>query len=204
MKLLYYIKKLIDSYKFNQFKKSTHVIGHTLTDSDLRDIYEIKKFAIKCHKDVNHKLDNKPYSVHLNLVFEFACKYAYLLSYKDAVCALKSAWTHDTIEDCRKTYNDIKVKCGEDVADVTYALSNEKGKNRKERANDKYYYGIRKILVARFEKICDRLANTKYANSVGSKMVKCYKKEQLHFREELYRGGSFEPMFDEIESYFSK
>ena len=54
-----------------------------------------------------------------------------------------SCWSHDLIEDTRTSYNDVRNKLGVFVADIVYAVSNEKGKTRKERANDKYYEGIR-------------------------------------------------------------
>lgn len=51
----------------------------------------------------------------------------------------------------------------EDVADIVYAVTNEKGKNRSERANEKYYQGIRENKLAVIVKICDRLANALYS-----------------------------------------
>jgi len=68
------------------------------------------------------------------------------------------------------------------VADIIYAVSNEKGKNRKERANDKYYEGIRQTEGASFVKICDRIANVQYSKMTGSKMFEMYKKENEHFK----------------------
>jgi len=56
---------------------------------------------------------------------------------------MTACWGHDLIEDCRVSYNDVKDALGQEAADIIYAVTNEKGKNRKERANDKYYEGIR-------------------------------------------------------------
>ena len=73
-----------------------------------------------------------------------ACKYIHLLPNNRVISeVLAACWVHDVIEDCRETYNDVKNVLGERVADIAYALTNEKGKTRKERANDKYYEGIR-------------------------------------------------------------
>ena len=38
---------------------------------------------------------------------------------------------------------EIKRKLEEQVPEIVYALTNEKGRNRKERANETYYKGIR-------------------------------------------------------------
>lgn len=124
------------------------------------------RYGIECHTESNHKYDGQPYEIHLIMVFTYAANYSYLLdSVEDAKLALASAWTHDVIEDARQTYNDVKYICGEEVAEISYALTNEKGKNRKERANSKYYDEIRKTPMAVFVKICDRLANARYSKN---------------------------------------
>ena len=51
----------------------------------------------------------------------------------------------------------------EKVGNIAYALTNEKGRTRAERANAKYYRGIRKEEYADLDKICDRLANVKHS-----------------------------------------
>ena len=48
------------------------------------------------------------------------------------------------------------------VPEIVYALTNEKGRNRGERANDLYYQGIRQTKFASFIKMCDRLGNIQY------------------------------------------
>lgn len=161
-------------------------------DSKLTDalnsilVNNAKKYAIKCHRETNHKYDGKPYEIHLQMVVEYACKYSYLIDENFLEEIIASAWTHDTIEDCRQTYNDVKKKLGFEVAEITYALTNEKGKNRNERANSSYYRGIRNTYLATYVKICDRLANVKYSKLKNSKMIEAYKKENKKFMQELY------------------
>ena len=101
-----------------------------------------KEFALKSHRKTNHKYDIFPYKLHLNIVVWFARKYIYLIPIDKRNNVLAACWCHDTIEDCRVTYNDIKNTLGDDVANIVYALTNDKGKNRKERAGDNYYKGI--------------------------------------------------------------
>ncbi|MEK6884240.1 MAG: phosphohydrolase, partial [Nanoarchaeota archaeon] len=71
------------------------------------------------------------------------------------------------------------------VADIVYAVSNEKGKNRKQRANDKYYEGIRRTPFATFVKLCDRLANVTYSLDTNSKMFSVYQQEHDDFIKQL-------------------
>ena len=68
-----------------------------------------------------------------------------------------------------------------DAADIVYAVTNEKGKNRAERANDKYYAGIVATPGAVFVKLCDRIANVQYGKMTGSGMYDKYKKENDNF-----------------------
>lgn len=142
----------------------------------------IRAFAIKAHHDTNHLYNGSPYSVHLSMVAEFAIMYKDCAAHLDFDTILAACYLHDTIEDCRLTYNDIVKVAGNDVAAIVYALTNEKGRNRKERANDAYYEGIKKTVGAPFVKLCDRLANVSYSVDTHSSMVDAYKKEHEGFR----------------------
>jgi (p)ppGpp synthase/HD superfamily hydrolase len=158
-----------------------------------------KEYAIFCHTSTNHFYDiDKPYDVHLQLTFEYGLKFDYLLEENEWVYTLAACWCHDLIEDTRRTYNDVKNKTNKIVADIVYAVTNEKGKNRKERANDKYYTGIKNTPLATFVKCCDRLANIKYSVDNDSKMLDVYKKENNHFKAMLYI-EQLKPMFEEMD-----
>jgi (p)ppGpp synthase/HD superfamily hydrolase len=148
---------------------------------------QVISFAIEAHNKTNHLYDGKPYSIHLSMVVMYAMKHldeAYIPenSYETIVNA---CWLHDTIEDCRLTYNDIQAIAGEEVAEIVYAVSNEKGKNRKERANKKYYEGINNTAFATYVKLSDRLANVKYSSDTNSRMLEVYKKENNEFLKAL-------------------
>lgn len=179
--LIFYISKIVIS----RFEKQD-IVSRT------------KRYAIKCHKSVNQKYDgNKPYSKHLKMVFDYGVKYKHLLIPYDVETTLAGCWVHDVIEDARKTYNDVKEECGENIAEIAYALTNEKGKNRKQRANQKYYDGIKANTNFVFVKICDRLANIKYSKDQGSSMFDKYKKEYTDFHKQLYI-VKFDDMFKEM------
>ena len=143
-------------------------------------------FAIEAHHKTNHLYDGKPYSVHLAMVALNAARYIDCIPAERRNDVLSACWLHDTIEDCRLTYNDIKQVAGEAVAEIVYAVTNEKGKNRKQRASDVYYEGIRKTPGAVYVKLCDRLANVQYSFDTSSRMFDVYQKENDAFIEALF------------------
>ena len=158
-----------------------------------REFYEIvNEMAIaagQIHADVNQKYDDKPYIYHLLMVKDFTIKYLpYVCQREDEIIPIVfGALFHDTIEDARLTYNDLKEIAKRYMPNydravyIVYALTNEKGRNRHERANDKYYQGIRETLYAPLVKAADRLANYTYAKSIHSRMEKCYQEEMKDF-----------------------
>lgn len=151
------------------------------------------KFAINSHKFTNHLYDKQPYSVHLILVVNTALKfvskdkeiYNQYLTNEDVYTIIAACWNHDVIEDCRKSFNDVKKAIGEKSANVVYAVSNEKGKNRAERANSKYYHGIKNTRFATFVKLCDRIANVEYSKETNISMFSTYCREYPKFKKSL-------------------
>lgn len=153
-------------------------------------VEKAKEYATRVHRLTNHFYgEEKPYEFHLNMVYEIALKHIHVIPEGEQLNVLAGCWVHDVIEDCRQTYNDVKNATNETVAELAYALTNEKGKTRKDRANAKYYQGIREVPYADFIKICDRAANYQYSVSTGSSMAKKYKQEMPEFINQV--GGSF-------------
>ena len=168
-----------------QAEYNKYIADISRTELDIRD-----RIA-KIHADVNQHYDQYPYFYHLDKVGRLVCKYLYYILEKeeDIIPVLFGAYFHDSIEDARLTYNDVMKIAKEYMTDkqallateIVYALTNEKGRNRHERANEKYYFGIRTIPYAPLVKACDRLANYNYAKETHSRMVDCYKKEMDYF-----------------------
>lgn len=156
-------------------------------------------YATRVHAETNHFYDGKPYAFHLSMVVARAVDFIDLLAEAERPIALAGAWVHDTIEDARQTYNDVKTATNEAVAEVAFALTNEKGRTRKERANARYYAGIRASEVATFVKICDRLANAGHSAATQSTMLAVYRREQAHFRAALF-SERFAPMWAALEA----
>jgi hypothetical protein len=168
-------------------------------------INEIRNDAHALHASVNHAYDRiRPYGFHLDMVVNWVRKYIeeVCVSEQDILPIYFAAFYHDSIEDARLSYNDVmriaKELMNEEQAylatEIVYALTNEKGRNRAERANEKYFAGIREIPYAPFVKLADRLANTSYAFSKGTadslRMSKVYREELPGFLEALKVEGS--------------
>lgn len=163
------------------------------------------QWIFKQHDDTNHMYDTYlPYSFHLRMVSNVAKDYIHLLPKNLQVPAILAAWGHDLIEDTRVSYNDVRKELGYDAAEIVYAVSNEKGKNRKERANEKYYKGICETPGATFVKLCDRIANVQYSKMTKSRQFEMYKEENENFTNSLksYTGGDLEELFNYLNSLF--
>jgi (p)ppGpp synthase/HD superfamily hydrolase len=158
-------------------------------------IEKAKEYAIDCHDMTAHQYDGKSYDTHLQMVFDTAKKFIHLIPAEHQENVLAACWVHDVIEDCRQTYNDVKAKTNETVAELAYALTNEKGRTRKERANDRYYEGIKQTPFATFIKVCDRIANYEYSKQKGSRMAEMYEKEMNGFVAKLY-DAKYEELFN--------
>ena len=168
-----------------------------------KTIEDIITYAKVSHIEANQLYANeKPYTFHLEMAVNIGEKYKALIPEKDWFDVLGGIWCHDIIEDARQTYNDVLKNTNETIAEYAYALTNEKGRNRKARANHKYYRGIRAYKHARFIKLCDRIANVSYAKMEKSEMFEMYKKEHSEFIDQLYN-RKYHIMWDELETLFS-
>lgn len=164
-------------------------------------IRSIIKRAAEIHADTNQKYDGHlPYGFHLNMVCNLFMQFGSICfdsreEMDEWGCvAIFGAAFHDTIEDARLSYNDVLKIAGEFftqkekqtlAAEIVYALTNEKGRCRDDRENDKYFEGIRKISLAPCIKLCDRYANAFFANARQSSLAKKYRSEMKTFLTKL-------------------
>jgi hypothetical protein len=164
------------------------------------DIEEVRECAHMLHESVNQQYDKKhPYGFHLDMVADSVFKYGHLIcqSEHDVVPLFFGAFYHDSIEDARMSYNDVtkaaRLFMDEEhaymAAEMVYALTNDKGRTRAERAGERYYQGIRETPYAPFLKLADRLANTTYSfthcNKENVHMKEIYREEMPHFLEAI-------------------
>lgn len=157
-------------------------------------------FALKAHHSIRQKYSDKyPYYYHLKMVRDSGMKFIHLIS-NNTQAIYAGLLLHDILEDVSSiTYNDLKKIFGEEVADIVYCCSNEKGKNRYQRANNKFYNELRANEQAVFVKISDRIGNMTYSKQTGSSMFDKYKKEYPEFSKKLFI-ERYQPMFFFIEN----
>lgn len=153
-----------------------------------------KSLAFTLHDRVGqHYGKDLPYGHHLQMVADNVLAYGSQVcqSEDDILPMMFGAYFHDTIEDARLTYNDVKKTALNEIgmtetqaliaAEIVYALTDEKGRNREERQNENYYRGIRETPYAPLVKMADRLANTSFsfagADPVNLRMREVYREE---------------------------
>lgn len=164
---------------------------------------QVKDYAFEKHKGVNQNYGDFPYSVHLtetaNNILKYLQPYA---SSEENIILISASYCHDLIEDTRTTYNDLiydlasikrRTNISDDyefdvdtIANIVFDLTNEKGKNRAERENDKYFEPIANNNLSKIVKLSDRLANIEHSMLFYSldKMT-CYYSEYENFIEKL-------------------
>lgn len=176
------------------------------------NIFKTLEYASDLFKDRNLKYGEFEYSKHLIDVLTIGFSYLNLLEteHKTNNAILNALICHDILEDCGVTYNDLKSHIGELATDIVYDVTNELGKNRKERS-EKTYPKIKKNDYAIFVKCCDRLANIRFSKRSKSvpgmiiqpsldqrNMYLKYCKEYQEFRNQLYN-GKFQELWNELD-----
>ena len=105
----------------------------------------IRHEAHELHQSVNQIYgDNLPYGFHLDMVVEMISKYGHLVCAceNDLLPLFFGGFFHDSIEDARLSYNDVMKRAKKILTDdqalmateIVYALTNDKGRTRSERA----------------------------------------------------------------------
>lgn len=161
-------------------------------------ILKAQIFALKAHRHQKYG-GNVPYSVHLFHVAEIAMHFLYLLpNGEDKINAIIAAWLHDCLEDTGMSYNDIKKIFGEKIADIVFGVTNEQGKNRTEKAA-LTYPKTAKNRISVYDKLADRIANTRYSKTNKHRMFEQYKEEYDHFKQVLFIPGEYDDMWNYLE-----
>lgn len=147
----------------------------------------IIKEAEKAANDTNHKRNGRSYfDAHIYPVMVIGEMYMSFIPQEDRDIVRAALALHDSIEDHRLTSNNIlEITNSKEVRDIVYAVTNEKGHTRAERANEKYYEGIRNTKYACFVKLCDRIHNVADSKMSHSTMFEKYKNENSHFMASL-------------------
>ncbi len=143
-------------------------------------------FASLKHKE--QKYGKKPYIIHLLDVFSVARRFVdWDQLYPEFInaCIL-----HDVVEDTDCSYDELMSLFGYKTAELVWAVTNEPGQNRKERAIKTYPKIINTEHALRL-KLCDRIANLE--NTVShdrrgrrpQKIFLMYERERFDFESTL-------------------
>lgn len=163
-----------------------------------------RAYAKNAHENTNHFYEGHEYAFHLCLARDVAERFKYLIPEQEQPEVFGGVWTHDVIEDTRRSWNDVAKALGEKIANYSYALTCHKGKNRAQRACPAYYDEIKALPYATFIKLCDRIANAEYNRfyrpdkSTRNGMLIKYQNENEKFVSALY-DEQYKPMFDYLQ-----
>lgn len=113
------------------------------------------------------------------------------VTYNDLVKELKTMAIHQDVRNYPEQWPDVKPKVFDEkfvhnIAEMIYAVTNEKGRNRDERANASYFEGIRNTSGATFVKLADRIGNCQFGKLMKGSMFEKYQKEFEKYYKELY------------------
>lgn len=157
-------------------------------------------YATMMHKFRRYEYNGHEYSFHLKMVDDIADKHINFFP-KEVRGAVKAAiWTHDIIEDCGETYNNVKDVCSRRAADIALAVTNIPDKNRDLRSLRTYPHIIKEGILAIFVKCCDRHANTLHSKNSGSSMYEKYKSEYQGFRKAFHKYTSNNPIWADLDA----
>lgn len=177
-----------------------------ILDKYADEIVQIRYSAHSLHASVNQNYDQvHPYGYHLDMVAKLVQRYGYYVcsDEADVLPLIFGAYYHDAIEDARRTYNDVLRTARQFMdeeqallaAEIVYALTNDKGRTRAERAGERYYQGIRSTPYAPLVKLADRLANATYSfrhlnekndfAGLNAQMREVYRREMPHFLQSI-------------------
>lgn len=195
--------------------------------------FETLEFASSLFKEKKLKYGKFEYSKHMIDVLNIGIEHIHLISdfynhdnpYPPSTeemmnvenSILNALICHDVLEDCGITYNDLKKQIGNLATDIVYDVTNELGKNRKERS-EKTYPKIRNNILAVFVKCCDRLANVNFSkiellenkNQNGllregtSNMYKKYFEEYPEFKKMLNTPLIFQNLWKKLDEAHSE
>lgn len=146
------------------------------------DIKEVMQFAMKAHG--GQMYGNLPYITHLSDVYRVLLEFGY-----HNLDLLASAWLHDVLEDTEYHYSDIVNLTDESTAQMVYAVTDELGRNRKERKK-KTWPKIAKNSGAMVLKQADMISNVRQGLSEESKKLNMYRKEYTAFKDYFIHMGN--------------
>lgn len=154
-----------------------------------------KEFASSIHADQEKFYDAKPYVMHLEQVANVLLYFGF---YDRTILA--AAYLHDLLEDTEVPRDVVEKLFGYDIFFLVTSVTDEPGKNRKERKARTYpkikHAGENAVAL----KLADRIANFKYAMVNGDRrMMRMYMAEHVEFSSQLRTLGQLDNMWNYLE-----
>jgi guanosine-3',5'-bis(diphosphate) 3'-pyrophosphohydrolase len=159
-------------------------------------IIKAREFALKAHTTQIYG-DHFPYFKHLEDVYNVLVRFEF--NEDRDLDILVASFLHDTIEDTNTSYSDLKKAFDENIAEIVYCMTDEIGRNRKEK-KAKTYPKIRSNPKSVIIKVADRIANVEFGISENSSQLEMYKKEHKDFQYNLRIYHQIDVMWDRLES----
>jgi len=157
--------------------------------------YLRKAFLLAIEKHKHQRYGDHPYAIHLYDVVNILVEFGY-----DEEKYLAAAWLHDVIEDTPTHYSEVQQNTSEEVAELVFALTDEIGRNRRERKEKT----LPKLLAcpdALVVKLADWIANLRDARSNNPGYLQMYKKGFPDFEAKCRDiNPDLEPMWKEARS----
>jgi (p)ppGpp synthase/HD superfamily hydrolase len=154
---------------------------------------EMIELADERHKGQPYSWD-RPYTFHLKAVHDNVLRWLPFIPYGvNPNAVILGSWGHDLYEDTETTREEIERRFGQEVDEIIWHVTDEPGKNRKER-REATLPKTRRSPGAVFLKLCDRIANIEAGGKTGM-----YRKEHLEFKAALYKEGEMEPLWEHME-----
>lgn len=158
-----------------------------------KHVREARLVAIKCHGTQDYD-GIFPYEKHLDDVVEILKRFD-IVAHK-FICA---GYLHDAIEDGAISYSKIKRHFGFEVAEMVFCVTDEMGRNRKEK-KEKTLPKTASNADAVILKLADRIANIEHGGKVDM-----YSAEYKGFRDALYQVDRVaKPLWDYLETLLNK
>jgi len=134
---------------------------------------EARMVAVKAHGHQDYD-GIFPYEKHLDDVVAVLIRFGFDNKF------IIAGYLHDAVEDGSISYNKILRYFGKEIAEMVYCVTDELGRNRKER-KAKTYEKLKENPDAIVIKVADRIANIEHGGKVDM-----YRKEHPDFMEALH------------------
>lgn len=158
-------------------------------------IKQAREFTLKAHaSQVYAKI--YPYFKHLEDVYNVLIRFGF--NEKQHLNLLIASFLHDVLEDTNTSYNDIKKVFGEEIAEIVFCMSDEMGRDRKEK-KAKTYPKIRSNPDSVILKVADRIANAEFSTSEKSSQANMYRKEYKDFEYHLRIHNQIDLMWEHLK-----